>query len=109
MSTKVAIPQQRRSGPLTTAASESPTPTHPEDAGEGTITLTKCEATVSGTTIAQKLRGVKKKTALLHPTQVDIPAGSITAILGTAESGKSTLLKFMAGCVDTNLECHGVG
>ncbi|KAL3805403.1 hypothetical protein HJC23_009110 [Cyclotella cryptica] len=78
---------------------EPPIP-NPKDAGEGGITLTKCEATVSGTTIAQKLRGVKKKSTLLHPTQVDIPAGSITAILGTAESGKS--------CVDNNLECDGV-
>ena len=40
---------------------------------------------------------------------VDIPAGSITAILGTADSGKSTLLKFLAGCMDGNMVYDGVG
>jgi ABC-type glutathione transport system ATPase component len=49
------------------------------------------------------------KRTLLHPMKVDIPAGSITAIVGTSESGKSTLLKFMAGCADSNLDCDGVG
>eukprot|EP00804_Cyclotella_cryptica_P001113 CCRYP_008394-RA/>CCRYP_008394-RA protein AED:0.08 eAED:0.08 QI:34/1/1/1/0.75/0.6/5/484/717 len=52
-------------------------------------------------------RGGARKT-LLYPMKVDIPAGCITAILGTSESGKSTLLKFMAGCADTNLDCDGV-
>jgi ABC-type transport system involved in cytochrome bd biosynthesis fused ATPase/permease subunit len=46
---------------------------------------------------------------ILHPMRVNIPEGSITAVLGTSESGKSTLLKFMAGCADRNLHCDGVG
>jgi ABC-type polysaccharide/polyol phosphate transport system ATPase subunit len=48
------------------------------------------------------------KTTLLHPMKITIPEG-ITAIIGTAESGKSTLLKFMAGCLNNNVECVGDG
>lgn len=50
---------------------------------------------------------INKKT-LLHPMKVNIPQGSITAILGTSESGKSTFLKFLAGCPDNNVDCEGV-
>ena len=51
---------------------------------------------------------INKKT-LLHPMKVNIPQESITAILGTSESGKSTFLKFLAGCPDNNVDCEGVG
>jgi hypothetical protein len=49
------------------------------------------------------------KKTLLHPMRFNVPEGSITAILGTSESGKSTLMKFLAGCADSNLDCEGVG
>jgi ABC-type multidrug transport system ATPase subunit len=48
------------------------------------------------------------KKTLLHPMRFNVPEGSITAILGTSESGKSTLMKFLAGCADSNLDCEGV-
>ncbi|KAL7533980.1 hypothetical protein ACHAWF_004684 [Thalassiosira exigua] len=43
---------------------------------------------------------------ILHPTRVTIPPGSVTAILGASESGKSTLLK-LAGCMDRKLVYDG--
>jgi ABC-type glutathione transport system ATPase component len=46
---------------------------------------------------------------LLHPMKLNIPEGSITAIVGCSSSGKSTLLKFMAGCLDNNVEWEGAG
>jgi len=46
---------------------------------------------------------------LLHPLRVNIPAGSITAVLGGAGSGKSVLLKFLAGHMDRNVVYEGKG
>ena len=50
-----------------------------------------------------------KNQVILHPLRVDIPVGSITAILGGAGSGKSTLLKFLAGNMDRNVIVEGKG
>lgn len=50
-----------------------------------------------------------KNQVLLHPLRVDIPPGSITAILGGACSGKRTLLKFLAGHMDRNVDFDGKG
>ncbi len=51
-----------------------------------------------------------KMKPILHPMRFDLPAGSITAILGTSESGKSTLLvKFLAGYMDKNVIYEGDG
>ena len=65
--------------------------------GKGDVTCSTTASTGNG------------KTTLLHPMRVNAPERSITAIIGTSESGKSTLLKFMAGCADSNLDCDGVG
>lgn len=51
----------------------------------------------------------KSNATLLHPMKLNTPEGSITAILGSSNSGKSTLLKFMAGCLDSNVEWEGTG
>jgi ATPase subunit of ABC transporter with duplicated ATPase domains len=93
----------------------------------GTVILKKCEAKASLGSRLHNMMGAHSrrgngdvsccttkstgngKKSLLHPTRVNVPEGSITAIVGTSESGKSTLLKFMAGCADRNLECAGVG
>ncbi len=53
--------------------------------------------------------GSRVRQPILHPMRVDLPVGSITAIVGTAESGKSTLLKFLAGCIDDGVVCEGAG
>jgi ABC-type hemin transport system ATPase subunit len=50
-----------------------------------------------------------KNKVLLHPLRVDLPAGSITAVLGGAGSGTSTLLKFLAGQMDKNVTYDGKG
>ena len=50
-----------------------------------------------------------KNQVILHPLRVDIPVGSITAILGGAGSGKTTLLKFLAGNMDRNVIVEGKG
>lgn len=50
-----------------------------------------------------------KMKPILHPMRFDLPAGSITAILGGSESGKSTLLKFLAGSMDRNVIFEGEG
>jgi ABC-type multidrug transport system ATPase subunit len=68
------------------------------------VLLQRCEALPYN---SKWLRGIKSRTTIIHPFRMDVPHGSITAILGTAESGKSTLLKFMAGCSDKNLSCEG--
>eukprot|EP01082_Thalassiosira_pseudonana_P000200 g357.t1.1.5e174188 g357 g357.t1 contig1:864473-866633(+) len=76
----------------------------------GRIILKKCEAAVPSSSLLNRLyknREGRKKT-ILHSMRVDVPAGSITAILGTSESGKSTLLKFMAGCMDKNMAYDGI-
>jgi ABC-type bacteriocin/lantibiotic exporter with double-glycine peptidase domain len=86
----------------------------------GCVQLTKCEAHKSSFVREFKLLsqcvthninsdGNGFVTTLLHPLKVNIPEGSITAILGTADSGKSTLMKFIAGCLDKNVEWDGVG
>jgi len=43
----------------------------------------------------------------LHPMKVDVPDGSVTAIIGPVSSGKSTLLNFLAGSLDHNLTVDG--
>jgi ABC-type multidrug transport system ATPase subunit len=62
-------------------------------------TLQRCEV-ISRTPIvcnAKNKSAVQAgKKVLLHPLRVNIPAGSITAVLGGAGSGKSVLLKFLA-------------
>eukprot|EP00567_Pseudictyota_dubia_P017121 CAMPEP_0197437676 /NCGR_PEP_ID=MMETSP1175-20131217/4856_1 /TAXON_ID=1003142 /ORGANISM="Triceratium dubium, Strain CCMP147" /LENGTH=667 /DNA_ID=CAMNT_0042967253 /DNA_START=443 /DNA_END=2446 /DNA_ORIENTATION=- len=50
---------------------------------------------------------IRKKT-LLHPMRVDIPSGSMTAIIGPAGSGKTTLLNYLAGSLDSRIKCKGV-
>ena len=81
----------------------------------GRVLVQKCEVNKSG--LYNSLKRVWNrcssgkdgvKTTLLHPMKITIPEG-ITAIIGTAESGKSTLLKFMAGCLNNNVECVGDG
>ena len=81
----------------------------------GRVLVQKCEVNKSG--LRNSLKRVWNrcssgkdgvKTTLLHPMKITIPEG-ITAIIGTAESGKSTLLKFMAGCLNNNVECVGDG
>lgn len=86
----------------------------------GCVQLTKCEAHKSSlakrfklfrnriTQVSSSGEGDGNKT-LLHPMKISIPEGSITAILGTADSGKSTLMKFIAGCLDKNVEWDGIG
>lgn len=78
------------------------------DGGIGSVVLSKCDANTYGSTIRDKLRGVNNKSTILFPSRMDLPHGSITAVVGSSESGKSTLLKYMAGCSDTNLVCEGV-
>ena len=87
----------------------------------GNVSLKKCESKTSAVNKLFALGTSRTKVdvgssnnssngkALLYPMKVNIPQGSITAILGTSESGKSTLLKFLAGCADDNLDCEGVG
>ncbi len=59
---------------------------------------------------AEKNLGVNvEKKVLLHPLRVDIPAGSVTAVLGGAGSGTSTLLKFLAGRMDRGVDYAGKG
>mmetsp|Transcript_24363 Transcript_24363/g.50419 ORF Transcript_24363/g.50419 Transcript_24363/m.50419 type:complete len:734 (-) Transcript_24363:315-2516(-) len=80
----------------------------------GRAVIERCEARVGcpiKARIKKRLMGTrcnKGKRTLLMPMRVDIPAGSITAIVGTADSGKSSLLKFLAGCNDKNVHCEGV-
>ncbi|KAL7463291.1 hypothetical protein ACHAXS_003680 [Conticribra weissflogii] len=80
----------------------------------GRAVVERCEARVGcpiKARIKKRLMGTKcnkGKRTLLMPMRVDIPAGSITAIVGTADSGKSSLLKFLAGCNDKNVHCEGV-
>lgn len=69
-----------------------------KDGGVGSVVLQRCEALFYSSELTERLRGKKTSTKILHPCRMDVPQGSITAILGTAESGKSTLLKFLAGC-----------
>ncbi|KAL7472192.1 hypothetical protein ACHAXS_013645 [Conticribra weissflogii] len=84
-----------------------------EDIRPGRVVVEKCQAKIECPAIARikcmvtgEIR--KDKKTLLKPMRMDIPAGSITAIVGTADSGKSTLLKFLAGCNDKNVHCEGV-
>lgn len=81
----------------------------------GRARVVKCEIPAGGGGVSSLLSNLKKgknnngtNTTILHPMRVDIPAGSITAILGTAQSGKSTLLKFLAGCMDKNMVYDGL-
>lgn len=78
-----------------------------KDGGVGSVVLQRCEALFYSSELTERLRGKKTSTKILHQCRMDVPQGSITAILGTAESGKSTLLKFLAGCSDKNLSCEG--
>lgn len=82
----------------------------------GLCTLIKCRARPSLAKRLKLLRNCVTRSsstegdvALLHAMKLNIPEGSITAILGTADSGKSTLLKFLAGCLDRNVEWDGIG
>ena len=89
----------------------------------GRASLQKCEVVSRTATFGCYKKKEKKKTmmaaaapavqvknqVILHPLRVDIPVGSITAILGGAGSGKSTLLKFLAGNMDRNVIVEGKG
>eukprot|EP00985_Skeletonema_marinoi_P027643 scaffold23018_cov205-Skeletonema_marinoi.AAC.6 len=77
---------------------------------EGRCILEKCEVisrTVSFCGATNKVDVKVKNKVLLHPLRVDLPAGSITAVLGGAGSGTSTLLKFLAGQMDKNVTYDG--
>ena len=79
---------------------------------EGRCILEKCEVisrTVSFCGATNKVDLKVKNKVLLHPLRVDLPAGSITAVLGGAGSGTSTLLKFLAGQMDKNVTYDGNG
>eukprot|EP00984_Skeletonema_dohrnii_P021110 scaffold10449_cov131-Skeletonema_dohrnii-CCMP3373.AAC.4 len=79
---------------------------------EGRCILEKCEVisrTVSFCGETNKVDVKVKNKVLLHPLRVDLPAGSITAVLGGAGSGTSTLLKFLAGQMDKNVTYDGKG
>jgi ATPase subunit of ABC transporter with duplicated ATPase domains len=79
---------------------------------EGRCILEKCEVisrTVSFCGATNKVDVKVKNKVLLHPLRVDLPAGSITAVLGGAGSGTSTLLKFLAGQMDKNVTYDGKG
>eukprot|EP00563_Minutocellus_polymorphus_P008385 CAMPEP_0181026220 /NCGR_PEP_ID=MMETSP1070-20121207/3520_1 /TAXON_ID=265543 /ORGANISM="Minutocellus polymorphus, Strain NH13" /LENGTH=768 /DNA_ID=CAMNT_0023103391 /DNA_START=264 /DNA_END=2567 /DNA_ORIENTATION=+ len=52
-------------------------------------------------------RGKQKEKVLLHPMKVDLPNGSLTAILGPSGSGKTTLLKFLSGSLDNSIKFRG--
>jgi ABC-type polysaccharide/polyol phosphate transport system ATPase subunit len=80
----------------------------------GRVQVTRCKVHTSSlarrikllwncTTWTSSSDGNVKK-MLLHPMRINIPEGSITAILGNADSRKPTLLKFIAGCLDKNCE-----
>jgi len=80
----------------------------------GRAIIEKCEVSVRSKHGLLSKRGYwvlgeggKVRQPILHPMRVDLPVGSITAIVGTAESGKSTLLKFLAGCMDDGVVCEG--
>ena len=82
----------------------------------GRASLQKCEVVSRTATLKKNMMAAAatpavqvKNQVILHPLRVDIPMGSITAILGGAGSGKSTLLKFLAGNMDRNVIVEGKG
>jgi len=54
-------------------------------------------------------RGRRTEKVLLHPTRVDLPNGSLTAIIGPAGSGRTTLMKFLSGSLDNSVKFQGGG
>mmetsp|Transcript_37529 Transcript_37529/g.69435 ORF Transcript_37529/g.69435 Transcript_37529/m.69435 type:complete len:318 (-) Transcript_37529:203-1156(-) len=79
---------------------------------EGRAKVIHCEVSTGGSVGSRfSMTGnghhTKTRRTILYPMRVDIPMGSVTAILGSAESGKSTLLKFLAGCMDKNTVYEG--
>lgn len=54
-------------------------------------------------------RGRQTEKVLLHPMKVDLPNGSLTAIIGPTGSGKTTLMKFLSGSLDKSVRFRGGG
>lgn len=54
-------------------------------------------------------RGRQTERVLLHPMKVDLPNGSLTAIIGPTGSGKTTLMKFLSGSLDNSVRFRGGG
>ena len=54
-------------------------------------------------------RGRQTEKVLLHPMKVDLPHGSLTAIIGPTGSGKTTLMKFLSGSLDKSVRFRGGG
>ena len=54
-------------------------------------------------------RGRQTEKVLLHPMKVDLPNGSLTAIIGPSGSGKTTLMKFLSGSLDNSVRFRGGG
>lgn len=54
-------------------------------------------------------RGRQTEKVLLHPMKVDLPNGSLTAIIGPAGSGKTTLMRFLSGSLDNSVRFRGGG
>ena len=75
----------------------------------GRATLKRCEVIHHISSFSRNIKTQQQhaKQILLHPLRVDIPTGSITAIIGAAGSGKSTLLKFLACHTDRNVSVDG--
>ena len=99
-------------GIIETAFQQIPSRSVQSEFREGRASLEKCEVISSAVSScgAEKNLGVHvNKKVLLHPLRVDIPAGSITAILGGAGCGMSTLLKFLAGHMDRGVDYDGRG
>lgn len=49
----------------------------------------------------------KKGHQILHPMQIDIPQGSVCAILGPSGSGKTTLLNTITDNIPSNIQAFG--
>lgn len=49
----------------------------------------------------------KKKHHILHSMQIDIPEGSVCAILGPSGSGKTTLLNTVTNNIQSNIQAYG--
>ena len=75
---------------------------------EGRAKVLKCEVKMDARQCGGNRNATSNTRTILHPMRFDIPAGSVTAIFGTAQSGKSTLMKMLAGCLDKNMLYEGL-
>ena len=70
-------------------------------------TLRQGRCIVRKCTVMVGPRGKQKEKVLLHPMKIDLPNASLTAIIGPAGSGRTTLMKFLSGSLDNSIRYRG--